>query len=122
MTAALGRIVLYTKRIPEMVRFYADHFGFQVVERAGDRIVELHPVHGGAALLLHPAAKSQKEGQVLVKLVFDVADVVAFCKAAAEKGLEFGPITEADGYCFANGKDPSMNSISVSSRAFADRT
>lgn len=31
MTAALGRIVLYTKRIPEMVRFYVDHFGFQVV-------------------------------------------------------------------------------------------
>lgn len=118
MTAALGRIVLYTKRIPEMVRFYVDHFGFQVVEHEGDRIVELRPTHGGAALLLHPAARSQKEGQVLVKLVFDVEDVTAFCKAAAENGLVFGPITEVDGYCFANAKDPSMNSISVSSRAF----
>ncbi len=122
MTAALGRIVLYTKRIPEMVRFYVDHFGFQVVEHEGDRIVELRPAQGGAVLLLHPAAKSQKEGQVLVKLVFDLEDVTAFCKTAAEKGLVFGPITEADGYCFANAKDPSMNSIAVSSRAFVDRS
>ncbi|MEP2028983.1 MAG: hypothetical protein ABJI96_09800 [Paracoccaceae bacterium] len=71
------------------------------------------------ALLLHPASKGQNEGQSLVKLVFDVEDVPAFCKTAAANNLSFGAIHKAEGYVFANAKDPSNNSVSVSSRAFA---
>lgn len=84
-----------------------------------DPIVELRPQGAGARLLLHPAAKSQKAGQALVKLVFDVAEVEAFCAAARVKGLVFGPIHQAEGYVFSNAKDPSGNSVQVSSRAFA---
>jgi hypothetical protein len=47
-----------------------------------------------------------------------VEDVEAFCRRCAEDGLEFGAIHKADGYQFANAKDPCQNSISVSSRAF----
>lgn len=119
MPAPLNRIIIYTRRIPEMVTFYGEHFGYVARQLPGDRIVELMPVAGGIAILLHPAAKSQKEGQVLIKLVFDVADVEGFCHAAAAKGLNFGPVYQADGYAFANTKDPSNNSVSVSSRAFA---
>ena len=72
----------------------------------------MHP-QGGARLLIHPASKGQKLGQVLVKLVFDVADVPGFCAAAARDGLRFGPIHQADGYAFANAKDPSGNAISI---------
>ena len=101
-----------------MVAFYTTHFGLKEIRRPGDRIVELR---GQAiSLLLHPAAKSQKEGQVLVKLVFDVEDVPGFCEEAAKRGLVFGKIHQADGYCFANTKYPSKNSISVSSRAFVE--
>ncbi|WP_377186257.1 VOC family protein [Ruegeria meonggei] len=85
-----------------------------------DRIVELVPVSGGAHLLLHPAGKAAREGQAAVKLVFDVVDVAGFCDHARQQGLKFGPIHKVDGYVFANAKDPSKNSISVSSRAFAD--
>jgi predicted enzyme related to lactoylglutathione lyase len=119
MLSALGRVIIYTKRIPEMAAFYEKHFGFQVVEQPSDRIVELRPRGSGASLLLHPAAKGQKEGQVIVKLVFDVEDIAAFCRIALTNGLLFGPIHQADGYEFANAKDPSGNSISISSRAFA---
>ncbi len=119
MRSPLGRIIIYTRRIPEMADFYATHFGFRVVQRPGDRIVELCPPAGGAAILLHPAGKRQKEGQALVKLVFDVEDVAEFCRISAENGLVFGPIHQADGYAFANAKDPSDNSVSVSSRALA---
>lgn len=118
MTFPLGRIVIYTKKIPEMVEFYSLHFGFEVVRLEDDRIVELRPAAGGAALLLHPASKGQKTGQSLVKLVFDVEDVEAFCRNAAKRGLVFGPVHRADGYVFANTKDPSGNSVSVSGRAF----
>lgn len=117
--AALGRLVIYTKKIDEMAEFYARHFGYEVQRTEGDRIVELRPRGGGAALMLHPAAVSQKEGQALVKLVFDVEDVAAFCAAARARGLAFGTVHQAGGYAFANAKDPSKNSIQVSSRAFA---
>ncbi|MGY9049991.1 hypothetical protein P775_24100 [Puniceibacterium antarcticum] len=119
MTTPLGRIILYTKKTEEMVAFYSRHFGFTAHQRDGDHIVELIPQGAGISILLHPAAKAQKAGQSVVKLVFDVEDVETFCQFAKERGLLFGSIHHADGYVFANAKDPSDNSISVSSRAFS---
>jgi predicted enzyme related to lactoylglutathione lyase len=118
MAASLGRLVIYTSRIDQMADFYAKHFGFSVLRADHDRVVELRVQDSGMALLLHPAAANQKEGQVLVKLVFDVEDVMAFCEVAKANGLDFGKIHKAGGYEFANSKDPSKNSIQVSSRAF----
>ena len=121
MVPHLGRIILYTKRPEEMARFYCQHFGFEVLRLEGDRIVELVAQGGGAHLLLHPLSKGRKEGQTLVKLVFDVEDVERFCREAQERGLVFGSIHRADGYSFANTKDPAQNSVSISSRAFVQR-
>ncbi|MGA9657643.1 MAG: VOC family protein [Asticcacaulis sp.] len=118
----LNRILIYTKRMVEMTAFYGQVFGYVPREVEGDRLVELLPMDGGAIILLHPAAKSQKEGQVLLKLVFDVEDVEAFCRRAKAKGVDFGPVHQANGYAFANAKDPSNNSVSVSSRAFMHQT
>ena len=116
MTASLGRLVLYTRQMPEMVAFYRDHFGYSERRREGDRITELVPPGDGAALLLHPAAKGQRAGQAQVKLVFDVEDVPAFMDKAAKDGLVFGPLHDGGGYLFANTKDPSGNSVQISSR------
>ena len=92
MAASLGRLVIYTRNIDKMADFYVRHFNFSVLRIDGDRIVELRAQNSGIGLLLHPAAAKQKEGQVLVKLVFDVEDVSAFCKAAKADGLDFGKI------------------------------
>lgn len=81
MAPALVRLVIYTSKIDQMAEFYSRHFGFSIVRSETDRIVELRPRSAGIALLLHPAGSSQKEGQVLVKLVFDVEDVPRFCAA-----------------------------------------
>jgi predicted enzyme related to lactoylglutathione lyase len=121
MSPLLGRLVIYTAKIDRMAEFYARHFGYSIMRSPTDRIVELRPTGSGIALLLHPAASGQKEGQVLVKLVFDVKDVPEFCAAARKKGLNFGKVHQADGYAFANAKDPSKNSVQVSSRAFKTR-
>ncbi|MGB3315199.1 MAG: VOC family protein, partial [Albidovulum sp.] len=121
MTTPLGRIVIYTKKTAQMAEFYTKHFGFSISRAKGDRILELKPQAAGVSILLHPASVRQKEGQALVKLVFDVEDVVAFCEAARGKGLKFGKIHQADGYVFANAKDPAGNSVQVSSRAFVQR-
>jgi catechol 2,3-dioxygenase-like lactoylglutathione lyase family enzyme len=114
----LNRLVIYARDVEETAAFYARHFGFKPTRLPDDRIVELVPSDGGAHLLLHPAAKGQRSGQSLVKLVFDVEDVEAFCAERAEHGLIFGPIHQADGYAYANAKDPCQNPIQVSSRAF----
>ncbi|WP_298936995.1 VOC family protein [uncultured Ruegeria sp.] len=117
----LTRLILYTKRIDQMVRFYETHFGYTACQIEGDRIIELKPGSSGAHLLLHLAGRGARGGQAAVKLVFDVVDVPAFCAQALQKGLTFGAIHQADSYQFANAKDPSGNSVSVSSRAFVPR-
>ncbi|MBY3036808.1 VOC family protein [Rhizobium leguminosarum] len=114
----LNRLVIYAGNVEETARFYEKHFGFKATILPGDRIIELVAQDGGANIMLHQAAKGQRGGQSAVKLVFDVEDVEAFCRRCAENGLEFGAIHKADGYQFANAKDPCQNSISVSSRAF----
>ncbi|MBU2961927.1 VOC family protein [Citreicella sp. C3M06] len=121
MTPQLGRLVIYTRKTDAMVAFYSAHFGYEAVRLPGDRIVELRPPGQGAAILLHPASKGQRAGQSLIKLVFDVPDVSAACDAAKARGLEFGAIHDADGYSFANTKDPSGNSVQLSSRAYCGR-
>jgi predicted enzyme related to lactoylglutathione lyase len=114
----LGRLVLYVRDVEATIAFYERYFGFKALRLEGDRIVELVASDGGANLMIHKAAASQKMGQVLVKLAFDVEDVEGFCAECASRGLDFGPIHKADGYVYANAKDPSGNPISVSSRAF----
>ena len=119
MTAPLGQIVIYTTKLDRLADFYAGHFGFDVVRRDGDPIVELRAAGGGATILLHPAARGQRQGQSLVKLVFDGEDVPSFCDAAAKRGLGFCKVHHADCHAFTNATDPAMNSVQVSSRAFA---
>lgn len=114
----LGRLIIYTRKIDEMIAFYRTHFDYTEVRQDGDRIIELRPNGAGMPILLHAASKGQKQGQSLVKLVFDVPDVAAFCDHARAQGLDFGAIHSGDGYSFANAKDPSGNSVQVSSRAY----
>jgi predicted enzyme related to lactoylglutathione lyase len=120
MTAPLNRVTIYTNRIPEMVAFYGRHFGYATLEIPGDRLIELRPPGPGLIIQLHQAGKGRKQGQSLVKLVFDVEDVPAFCQAAKKKGLTFGALHKGDGYVFANARDPSGNPIAVSGRAFRE--
>ena len=121
MSLSLGRVIIYTKRLDEVAAFYCTHFGFEELRLDGDRIVELVSPAGGANIMLHPMSDGRKQGQALVKLVFDVEDVEGVCQAAEKRGLKFGSVHRADGYVFANAKDPVQNSVSVSSRAFVQR-
>jgi predicted enzyme related to lactoylglutathione lyase len=118
MPLALNRITLYARDVEGTVAFYERHFGFKVLRLPGDRIVELVALNGGANIMVHAAAKGVRTGQVTVKLVFDVQDVVGFREKSAANGLVFGPEHRADGYSYANAKDPCGNNIAVSSRAF----
>jgi len=114
----LGTVIIYARDMKRTALFYSKHFGFQTTGEIVEGLIELHAPNGGASILIHQAARSVKLGQVGVKLSFHVRDVEAFAAAASRNGLKFGAVHKADGYAFANAKDPDKNSISISSRPF----
>jgi predicted enzyme related to lactoylglutathione lyase len=118
MNSPLGMIIIYARDMKKTAAFYSQHFGFTTTGEVVEGLIELRAANGGAGILIHQAAKSVKLGQVGVKLSFHVPDVKAFAVAATARGLTFGAVHEADGYQFANAKDPDKNSVSISSRAF----
>ena len=118
MNISLGTVIIYARDMHKSAHFYSGHFGFETTGKVVEGLIELRAVNGGASILIHQAAKSIKLGQVGVKLSFHVPDVDAFKAEAARRGLKFGATHQANGYSFANAKDPDKNSVSISSRAF----
>lgn len=118
MKPPLGTIIIYARDMQKTATFYAKHFGFKTSGEVLEGLIELSASNGGAGILIHQAAKSIKLGQVGVKLSFHVEDLPAFIAEAAANGLKFGTVHEANGYSFANAKDPDKNSVSISSRSF----
>jgi catechol 2,3-dioxygenase-like lactoylglutathione lyase family enzyme len=118
MSVALGTVIIYARDMEKTAEFYRKHFGFETTGKVVEGLIELSAVNGGASILIHQAAKSIKLGQVGVKLSFHVADIESFKVHAASQGLRFGATHQANGYSFANVKDPDKNSVSISSRAF----
>lgn len=114
----LGSVIIYARDVHKSAEFYAKHFGFETTGDVLEGLIELTAPDGGVHILVHQAAKSVKLGQVGVKLCFHVRDVGLFKAEAARRGLVFGATHQANGYSFANAKDPDKNSISISSRAF----
>jgi catechol 2,3-dioxygenase-like lactoylglutathione lyase family enzyme len=115
----LGTVMVYARDMQRSAAFYQTHFGFETTGEVVEGLIELHaPGGGGAGILIHQAAKSVKLGQAGVKLCLHVPDVEAFKAAALQQGLAFGPTHQANGYAFANAKDPDGNAVSISSRAF----
>lgn len=118
MDGYLGTIMIYARDMQKTAQFYSMFFGFSTSFEVVEGLIELTPTIGGSMILIHQAAKSIKLGHVGLKMTFHVADVPSFVVQAARSGLTFGPIHQANGYQFANAKDPDGNSIGISSRAF----
>lgn len=118
MLTQLNTVMIYARNPQKTAQFYAKYFGFESTGEALEGLIELNAPEGNMRILVHQAAKSVKLGQVGVKLVFSVKDVEAFKVHSAQLGLKFGSTHQANGYTFANAKDPDKNSISISSRDY----
>ncbi len=112
---SIARVILYVKDISKVAAFYERFFDMKRLPEAMPDWLELACPSGSCTIALHQAAKSQKSGAAM-KLVFAVKDVAAFVDTKRREGLTFGVIHRANGFEFANAKDPAGNSISVSSR------
>jgi predicted enzyme related to lactoylglutathione lyase len=117
MQTPLTSLIVYARDMHATATFYRTHFGFEGSGEIVEGLIALQ-AQRGCSLLIHQAAKSVKLGQVGVKLSFEVQDIEAFKAQAAQKGLAFGATHQANGYSFANAKDPDGNSVSISSRNF----
>lgn len=117
-TAPFVRVILYVRDMEKSAAFYVRYFGLIRVETDVDDLIHLTSTQNGLGLTLLQAAKSVKLGQAGVKLVFQVDDVEAFKTQSAAAGLKFGATHVGTDYAFANAKDPSGNSIQISSRRF----
>lgn len=118
MTPQLGTVIIYARDMQKTAALYQRHFGFETTGDVKEGLIELRASGGGASILIHQAAKLVKLGQAGVKLSFHVPDVAAFAAEAARNGLKVGAIHQANGYAFADTKDPDKNSVGISSRAF----
>lgn len=117
MSFPISSLVLYVKDIPRVSTFYQEHFGYKAEPSLLPGWQVLVNREGGCGIALQQAAKSQKSGAA-IKIVFAVRDVEAFISERKQRGLIFGSIHQADGYCFSNAKDPAGNSISISDRLY----
>jgi predicted enzyme related to lactoylglutathione lyase len=114
----LTRVILYVRDIKKSAEFYMTHFGFIQIETGVDDLIHLNSPENGFGLTILQAAKSVKLGHAGIKLVFHVPDVEVFKKKSMVAGLKFGTTHKGSDYAFANAKDPSGNSIQISSRQF----
>ena len=118
MSITLSTIILYARDMQKSAEFYRKHFGFKTTSVVVEGLIKLSAVDGGTSIFIRQAAKSAKLGQVGVKLSFHVANIGAFKAQAAAQGLKFGATHQANGYAFANARDPDKNSVSISRCAF----
>ena len=118
MSVILNTIMIYAKDIHRTADFYKKHFEFKTTGDVVEGLIELESKENGSTILIHQAAKGVKLGQATVKLVFSVKNLEAFKTKSAKNGLIFGSTHQANGYQFANSKDPDKNSVSISSREY----
>lgn len=117
MNPSLTTIIIYARDMQKTAGFYSRFFGFETTGHVVEGLIELTS-STGTSILVHQAAKSVKLGQVGVKLVFSVRDIEDFKSRSLERGLAFGSTHHANGYSFANARDPDKNTVSISSRAY----
>jgi catechol 2,3-dioxygenase-like lactoylglutathione lyase family enzyme len=118
MDAIFDSVTIYARDVQKTADFYCKFFGFVGSSEVVEGLILLTSPNGGAGITIFQAAKSVKLGQVGVKLSFAVRDVEVFKLESERRGLKFGSTHLANGYSFANAKDPDKNSVSISSRAY----
>ena len=106
----MARVILFTRQIDEMKRFYADVLGLDcVTDERGWKEFDA----GGARIALHSGPPSP--GRKGPKIVFHAADVAKLRARLVARGARFGEVRSGE-FCLCDGKDPDGNPIQLSNR------
>jgi catechol 2,3-dioxygenase-like lactoylglutathione lyase family enzyme len=106
----MARVILFTRQMDAMSRFYGEVLGLkQVTSEKGWREFAA----GGATIALHSGPASP--GRKGPKIVFHAEDVAAAREMLVARGAKFGKVREGD-FCLCDGKDPDGNPVQLSNR------
>ncbi len=107
----LARIIFFTNKVDEMVAFYRDVMGCELVTD-DDGWKELQA--GGCMIAIHKGAKGEPNGRS-PKIAFYCDDVPAMREALIAKGVPMGKLWQGQ-ISFCDGVDPGGYAFSISNR------
>ena len=111
MDLSLKRIIIFTKDMPGMTRFYRAVLGLrQKSDESGWKVFDA----GGCDLALHNG--SSEVGTRPPKLSFFSADVTKTRDDLLKRGAKLGKVKSKDGLDLCEGKDPEGNPFQISNR------
>jgi len=111
MTLSMRRIVLFTKDMPGMVRFYRDVLGLELrKDEKGWKEFDA----GGCVIALHNGTSSP--GKRPPKIGFWAKDIAAARTALVGRGARMSKVMAGGGLTRCEGKDPDGNPFSISDR------
>jgi len=111
MDLAIKRIIIFTKQMPALSRFYGEVLGLrQKNDEPGWKVFDL----GGCDLALHNG--TSVVGKRAPKLVFFSANVGNTRDALLKRGAKLGKVKSKDGLDLCEGTDPDGNPFQISNR------
>ena len=111
MQLELRRVILFTRNIEAMSRFYGEVLGLALANsESGWKEYRT----GACAIALHEG--ESKIGNRPPKLAFYAADVAATRAALVRRGVKMGKTLSAAKHDMCDGKDPDGNAFQISSR------
>src|SRR5262245_59302114 len=111
MKLDLRRIILFSRNLEAMGRFYGDVLGLELANSApGWKDYRA----GGCAIALHEG--EAKTGSRPPKLAVFAADVAAVRAPLVRRGAKMGKVISAPHHDMCDGKDPDGNVFQISSR------
>lgn len=113
MSFKISRIILFSKNVPALAKFYQDVFGLKAKGKGDDSWAEFSA--GDVSLALHkgpppPVARG------LPKFVFWCADVENTRETLLKKGVSMGKLRIFDDLHLCDGNDPEGNVFQLSNR------
>jgi catechol 2,3-dioxygenase-like lactoylglutathione lyase family enzyme len=114
---SLRRVILFTRDVDGLARFYTDVLGLRVVS-ASDAFADLDA--GGMRIGLHAARGESKTDDVEQrphKLAFYADDVDALRADLVARGAALGPVKRFGALTLCDGRDPDGNAYQLSNRA-----
>ncbi len=114
MKFGLKRVIVFSKDVPKLARWYSAVFGMKVLEMdPGGGWADLDG--GGCRLGLHGGGCKRTE-DCGHKFVFGVKDVGKARSTVVRRGAKFGKVRKFGALHLCDGKDPEGNILQLSNR------
>lgn len=116
----LSRVIIFTRDVDRLAKFYSLHFGLEPVGEANDEWTELSA--GACNLAFHRTAEKTDGSDKGIKFVFAADDVAAEKTKLEGVGIKMTKIFTFGNIEMCDGQDPDGNRFQISSRGVLPRS